>query len=139
METSPAAEHSTVPYHAQVDVFDPTVTDPIPMWTDDSLGRGIAASPSGMAIATRSDFERGSDDLVSVRIRVWVGDTQTLSGSVIYEGALRIGEEGILVGSVVGNDLHPVGVPAGDYRVRVHLEPREAPDLVDVVLSQEAP
>jgi hypothetical protein len=106
---------------------------------DESLDQGIAASPSGMAIATRSDFERGSDDLVSVRIRVWVGDTQTLSGSVIYEGALRIGEEGILVGSVVGNDLHPVGVPADDYRVRVHLEPREAPDLVDVVLSQEAP
>jgi hypothetical protein len=111
MDTSPLGEHSTVPYYAQVDVFDPTVTGAIPMWTDESLDQGIAASPSGMAIATRSDFERGSDDLVSVRIRVWVGDTQTLSGSVIYEGALRIGEEGILVGSVVGNDLHPVGVP----------------------------
>jgi hypothetical protein len=86
METSPAAEHSTVPYHAQVDVFDPTVSDAIPMWTDDSLGRGVAAGRSGLAIATRSDFERGIDDLASVRIRVWIGDTQSPSGSVIYEG-----------------------------------------------------
>ena len=139
METSPAAEHSTVPYHAQVDVFDPTVSDAIPMWTDDSLGRGVAAGRSGLAIATRSDFVRGSDDLASVRIRVWIGDTQSPSGSVIYEGPLGIGNEGVLVGSIVGSDLHNVAVPAGDYRVKVHVEPKEAPDLIDVVLRKASP
>jgi hypothetical protein len=120
-----------------VDVFDPTVTGAIPTWTDESLDRGIAAGPSGMAIATRSDFERGGDDLASVRMRVWVGDTGAVSGSAIYEGALRIGGEGIVVGSVVGNDLHHVAVPAGEYRVRVHVEPSTSPDLVDVVLRRE--
>jgi hypothetical protein len=137
METSPQGEHSTVPYYAQVDVFDPTVTSAIPMWTDEFIHRGIAAGPSGMAIATRSDFERGSDDLASVRMRVWIGDTGAVSGSAIYEGALQIGGEGIVIGSVVGNDLHRVAVPAGDYRVRVHVEPSTSPDLIDVVLRRE--
>jgi len=40
-----------------------------------------------------------------------------------------------MVGSVVGNDLHLVAVPTGDHRVRVHVEPRDAPELVDVVLE----
>jgi hypothetical protein len=107
MDTSPLGEHSTVPYYAQVDVFDPTVTGAIPMWTDESLDQGIAAGPSGMAIATRPDFERESDNLASVRMRVWIGDTGAVSGSAIYEGALRIGGEGIMVGSVVGKRPSP--------------------------------
>ena len=139
MDTRPIAEHSTVPYHAQVVAFDPTVADAVPTWADDSLDRGIAAGQSGIAIATRSDYESGSDDLASVRMRVWIGAAQTPAGSVIYEGALRIGGDGLMVGSVVGNDLRHVTVRAGDYRVKVYVEPREAPDLVDVVLNPDAP
>jgi hypothetical protein len=58
---------------------------------------------------------------------------------VIYEGPLGIGNEGALVGSIVGSDLHNVAVPAGDYCVKVHVEPKEAPDLIDVVLRRASP
>jgi hypothetical protein len=92
MDTSPLGEHSTVPYYAQVDVFDPTVTGAIPTWTDESLDRGIAAGPSGMAIATRSDFERGGDDFASVRMRVWVGAPE--QSRVMQSTKVRSGSAG---------------------------------------------
>lgn len=136
MDAGPLADHSTVPYYAQVDVFDPSVDDAIPIWTDSSLGQGIAASRFGMAIATRSDFERGSDDLGTVRIRVWIGEATAVAGSAIYEGTLHVGNEGIVMGSIVGNDLRRVAIPAGDYRVEVFVEPQGAADQIDVVLKQ---
>lgn len=136
VDAGPVADYSTVPHYAQVDVFDPSVNDAIPVWTDASLAQGIAAGRSGMAIATRSDFERGSDDLATVRIRIWVGEAKAVADSVIYDGTLQIGNEGIMIGSIVGNDLLRVAIPAGDYRVEVHLEPQGAADRIDVVLKQ---
>jgi hypothetical protein len=132
----PAADHSVVPFYAQVELFDPSASDPIPLWTERSLEQGVSASPSGLSILTRSDFERGAEDLARVRVRVWLGRGDVRpSGVLVFEGELRAGGEGVMVGSVVGNDLHRVAVPRGDHRVRVHVEPRDAPELVDVVLE----
>ena len=136
MGAGPAADHRIVPFYGQVELFDPSAGDPIPVWTDESLKRGVAAGPSGLSILTKSDFERGAEDLARVRVRVWLGRGDVRPSSVlVHEGELRVGGEGLMVGSVVGNDLHLVEVPIGDHRVRVLVEPRDAPELVDVVVE----
>jgi hypothetical protein len=133
----PVADYSFVPFYAQLQLYDPSSGDPLPEWTEDSLDQGVAAGRSGLTIATRSDFEPGVDDLAEVRIRVWVvgGTGVDVSGELIHEGRLRIGAEGLLVGSVVGNDLRQVSVPAGDQNVKVYVSPRASPELVDVVIG----
>jgi len=52
MGAGPASDHSVVPFYGQVELFDPSAGDPIPVWTDDSLERGVSASPSGLSILT---------------------------------------------------------------------------------------
>ena len=134
------ADHSVVPYHAQVQEFDPGVEDAIPEWTDESLEQGVAAGPSGLAILTRGDFERGAEDLSRVRVRVWVGRSEPPPSSpLVYDGELQVGGDGVVIGSVVENDLHAVAVPMGVHRVRVHAEPKGAPEVVDVVLEALRP
>jgi hypothetical protein len=71
MAAGPTANHRVVPFYAQVQLFDPGVADAIPDWTAESLEQGVAAGPSGLAILTRDDFERGAEDLSRVRLRVW--------------------------------------------------------------------
>jgi hypothetical protein len=70
MVAGPTADHNVVPFYSQVQLFDPGVADAIPDWTAESLDRGVAAGPSGLAILTRGDFERGAEDLSHVRLRV---------------------------------------------------------------------
>jgi hypothetical protein len=41
----------------------------------------------------------------------------------------------VVIGSAVGNHLHPVAEPMGVHRVRVHAEQKGAPEVVDVVLE----
>jgi hypothetical protein len=53
MVAGPTADHSVVPFHALVQLFDPGVEDAIPEWTDESLELGVAAGPSGLSILTR--------------------------------------------------------------------------------------
>jgi hypothetical protein len=61
MVAGPAAEHTVVPFHTQVQLFDPGVEDAIPEWTAESLEQGVAAGPSGLSILTTADFERGAN------------------------------------------------------------------------------
>ena len=125
MVTGPTADHSVVPFYAQVQLFDPGVADAIPDWTAESLEQGVAAGPSGLAILTRGDFKRGAEDLSRVRLRVWVGSSDLGPFSpLVYEGELQVGGDCVVIGSVVGNDLHTVAVPTGVHRVRVHAERR---------------
>jgi hypothetical protein len=58
---------------------------------------------------------------------------------LVYEGELQVGGDGVVIGSVVGNHLHPVAEPMGVHRVRVHAEPKGAPEVVDVVLEALRP
>jgi hypothetical protein len=140
MVAGPAADHNVVPFYAQVQLFDPGVTDAIPDWTAESLEQGVAAGRSGLAILTRGDFERGAEDPSRVRLRVWVGSSDLGSSSpLVYEGELQVGGDGVVIGSVVGNDLHAVAVPMGVHRVRVHAEPKGGPEVVDVVLEALRP
>ena len=139
MVAGPAADHTVVPFHAQVQLFDPGVEDAIPEWTAESLEQGVAAGPSGLSILTRADFERGAEDLSRVRVRVWVGRSDLRPSTVVYEGDLQVGGDGVVIGSVVGNDLHAVAVSMGVYRVRIRVEPKDAPEVVDVVLEALLP
>ena len=136
MVAGPIADHVVVPFHGQVQLFDPGVEDAIPDWTAESLERGVAAGPSGLAILTRGDFEREAEDLSRVRLRVWVGSRDLgPSSPLVHEGELQVGGDGVSSGRWVGNDLHAVAVPTGVHRVRVHAEPKDAPEIVDVVLE----
>jgi hypothetical protein len=140
MVAGPAADNTVVPFHAQVHLFDPGVEDAIPEWTAESLEQGVAAGPSGLSILTRADFERRAEDLSRVRVRVWVGSSDLgPSSPLVYEGELKVGGDGVVIGSVVGNELHAVAVPMGVHRVRVYAEPKGAPEVVDVVLEALLP
>lgn len=125
MAAGPSADHSVVSFHARVQVFDPGVGDAMPEWTDESLKQGVAAGPSGLAILTRGDFERETVHLSRVRVRMWVGRSDLRPSSpLVYDGELQVGGDGVVIGSVVGNNLHTVAVPMGVHRVRVHVEPK---------------
>jgi hypothetical protein len=112
----------TRPYYAQVALFDPTVTDSYPDW---GMGHEEAvASRNGIAVETRPDH------LGPVAIEVWTG---TFDGTrlqrLVLEGDMTVlGNRGVVVGSVTGNDLRHVAIPAGVHRVFVYAN-RERGDV----------
>lgn len=104
----------TRPYYAQVALLDPTVKAAYPDW---GTGEAEAVfSKAGVAVETRPDH------LGPVAVEVWSGEPVSVEGlRLIEKGHLTIeGDQGVVVGSVTGNDLRRADVPAGRYEVRVY-------------------
>jgi hypothetical protein len=115
----------TRPYYAQVALFDPTVKGSYPDW-----GKGedeAVISRSGIAVETRPDH------LGPVAIEVWTGAIDdSRDRRLVLEGEVTVqGDRGVVVGSVTGNDLHDVALPAGAHLVRVYAN-RERGDVDSV-------
>jgi hypothetical protein len=101
----------TVPYYAQVAIFDPSVDGSYPDW-----GEGedeAVSSGSGVAVSTQPDH------LGKVRLEVNTGDPGGDLRNVLDTTLTVSTDDGLVAGSVTGNDLHPVAVPAGEHRVSV--------------------
>lgn len=103
----------TRPYYAQVALFDPTVKSSYPDWGDGAAE--VVFGPNGVAVETRPDH------LGPVAIEVW---TDSFEGAeslrAVGTGHITVaGNQGVLVGSVTGNDLHVAPVPAGKHRIVV--------------------
>jgi hypothetical protein len=104
----------TRPYYAQVALLDPTVEHAYPDW---GTGKAEAVfGNSAVAVETRPDH------LGPVAVEVWTGEPGVVkSRRLIEEAQITVeGGQGLTVGSVTGDDLHPVQIPAGRHRVRVY-------------------
>jgi hypothetical protein len=63
------ASFEVVPYYAQVALIDASVPGSYPDWGDAS--KPVVFSPSGIAVATKPDWDPVSDALTKVRVEVW--------------------------------------------------------------------
>ena len=114
----------TRPYYGQVALFDPTVEGSYPDWDSGELE--AVGGESGLAVATRADH------LGFASIEVWLGrDSEDRGFRAVLESTIAVAGNGVLVGSVTGNDLHLVAIPPGRHRVQVLVSgPRDGVDRV---------
>src|SRR5436190_9398575 len=103
----------TRPYYAQVALFDPTVQGSYPDWgsgEEEAIG-----ARNGVAVATRPDY------VGLVSIEVWIGSASQGRDlrPVLEANVTVVGSDGVLVGSVTGNDLRPVAIRPGSHRLQV--------------------
>jgi hypothetical protein len=121
-----------VPFYAQVLLLDPSSTEGVPQFVDGA--EHVASSATAIAVGTRSDFVAGKGGAVPVTVEVW--NARGPSDLVeIWRGEITVGERGIAVGSVFGNDLREVHVSSGRHRVAVFVRPRQAPDHIVFVID----
>lgn len=122
------SSHETRPYYAQIAVIDPTVKGAYPDW---GIGESeVVFGPSGIAVETRPDH------LGPVAIEVWTGELPgAASLRLVRSGYLEVkGQRGVLVGSVIGSDLHTAKIPRGKHQVLVYANrPRGDVDGIYVV------
>lgn len=88
--------------------------------------------PGAVVVATRPDH------LGTVEIEVWSGRgyEPNPDSTLIGQGELSVGRSGLTVGSVVGNDLRPIGLGEGLHPVRVYVRKRpEGPTAVALVFD----
>jgi len=113
----------TTPYYAQVAMIDPTIPDGYPDWGDGTAE--VAADPHGIAVGTQPDH------LGKVAVEVWDRDAPEDSLRTIGRYELEVGNDGVVVGSVVGNDLRPVQLGTGRHRISVLArDGSDGPELV---------
>ena len=105
------------PFHAQVEISDPNARD-YPQWpTGDEL---VVSLPQCVAVATQGD-DRGK-----VAIEVWdksLDANDPEMSTVLFDGEFVTTTDRVLVGSVVGNDLHTISIHQGRHRLRVYTSP----------------
>jgi hypothetical protein len=119
-----------VPYYAQVLLVDPSKSDGVPAFSDGA--ETVVSTTGGIAVGTRSDVVEGA--VVPVTVDVWIAD-EPANLVVIWRGEITVGAQGIAVGSVVGNDLHPLAIEPGRHRVAVFASPSEAPAHVAFMIE----
>jgi len=112
------------PYHGQVGMGDPETHD-YPQW---ETGEELAvAVPQFIAVGTRGDLEG------DVAVEVWSGELgrHDVKLRSVFEGELILSGEHAVVGSVIGNDLHPVSLSCGRHKVAAFTSAEgELPDSV---------
>jgi hypothetical protein len=103
------------PYYAQVALLDSTVQDAYPEW--DGAPEAVATD-HGVAVQTRPDH------LGSVFVEVRQGESECDEGErLVLDTRLTVeSTTGVVVGSVIGNELHEVGLGAGPHRLQVHVK-----------------
>jgi hypothetical protein len=123
-----------LPHYAQVLFFDPTVADSIPI--SETGTEAVVSTASGLAVFTRPDWMKSSDEVVPVAVEVWIGEHPANFDCVeIWRGQIVVGDQGVQVGSVVGADLHPVELSPGTHTISVLASPQELPDHVVFIVD----
>ena len=111
------ARVEVTPFHAQVEISDPNARD-YPQWpTGDEL---VVSLPQCVAVATQGD-DRGK-----VAIEVWdksLDANDPEMGTVLFDGEFVTTTNRVMVGNIVGNDLHTISTREGRHRLRVYTSP----------------
>ena len=116
---------SVRPHYAQIELSDPSAPD-YPQW---GTGEELAvATETSIAVATRPDLDG------EVEIEVWRGTAQPLA-ALLWEGQISLGGDQAVVGTTVGNDLHPVEVGSGRHQLQVWGDVSPRPSRVAFVVN----
>jgi hypothetical protein len=128
---------SIIPYHSQILFLnaDDEGSNPIDFVGSES----VAPSSSGLAVKTRADLVATANELVPVKVEVWLGESPTdFGGVIVWTGPITCGEQGFKVGSVMWSDTHPIDAAPGVHTITVLVQPEEEPDHVVFVLDPES-
>jgi hypothetical protein len=107
-----AGRFSLFPLHHQLEVRDAAGVGDCPQW--ESGEEPVLAASQCIVLATRPDLDG------PVQVEVWVGALdKEPAGALLYEGELQVTEHGVVVGSSLTEELHPIALPIGWHPVRI--------------------
>jgi hypothetical protein len=125
---------STIPYDGQILFFDAGDDGSNPFVFVGS--ESVASRSHGLAVKTRADLVTTANDLVPVKVEVWLGEAPTdFGGVIVWTGPITCGERGFTVGSVIGSDTHPIDAGPGVHSITVLVQPEVEPNHVVFVLD----
>jgi hypothetical protein len=106
---------SVFPMYHQLEVRDAASADGCPQW--ETGEEPVLAASQCIVLATRSDLEG------EVQVEVWVGGLDgEPAGPLLFDGELLVTEQGVVVGSSLTEELHPIGLPIGWHPLRIYAD-----------------
>lgn len=122
-------ESSALPLYSQITIEDPGTLD-LPEW--ETGEERVVATPHAIAVATRSDLD---GDVAIVVLR---GSDSRNLGTLVFAGELALTSSAVEVGNSLAAALSRIAVGrSGVMKVRVFVDPPDAPSTVRVLLAED--